>query len=364
MPQTTSTTLAKFKHTIDQVAGDLLVTDKAGRIIYANRAMERRTGYMIDEMIGRSPGKLWGGNMPDNFYAKLWSNIKEKKRPFHAIVKNKHKTKYLYDQNLLITPVLDKRQDINYFLAVYPNKSGSLLPTHLSDAEEMSRWLLSALSNTIVSRRQVRSLIEESGFGKEFFQLLQHGLIEPTRQAIEEKNDDWHWVVVSKTDAESFGKIYQKYTLVIKKYFLRRVGEKNTADDLTQETFTHAFAHRAAFKPDRHVPYSSYLFNIAHNLLVSWYRSYRATSRLDENSFPYPQINRQTPIIYWDARLVTKMLKDSAASIITMRYKADLSIHEIALKIGKSDNAVKLQLARARKILAKKIKDIEAENQT
>lgn len=45
----------------------VVITNRDGIIVYANAGAERHTGYRKEEMMGQSPGKLWGGNMSKEF---------------------------------------------------------------------------------------------------------------------------------------------------------------------------------------------------------------------------------------------------------------------------------------------------------
>lgn len=49
---------------------------------------------------------------------------------------------------------------------------------------------------------------------------------------------------------------------------LRMVQEENTAQDLTQETFLHAFSHLATFQ--RKAKFSTWIWRIAHNLCLNY----------------------------------------------------------------------------------------------
>lgn len=51
----------------------LIITDKNGIILFANKAAERITGFTFDEMKGNTP-RLWGGLMSNEFYKKLWAS--------------------------------------------------------------------------------------------------------------------------------------------------------------------------------------------------------------------------------------------------------------------------------------------------
>lgn len=110
--------LTKFKMATDSVAEQIVITDSEGRIIYANPATEKITGYSIDEIIGKKAGSkdLWGGNMPDEFYKEMWDTIKNKKKPFKGEIKNTRRGGQDYIASAIIAPVLNERGEVVFFV--------------------------------------------------------------------------------------------------------------------------------------------------------------------------------------------------------------------------------------------------------
>src|SRR3989344_1036121 len=94
--------------TFDQMADHIIITDTNANIVYANKAAEKHTGFRQNEILGKTPGDLWGGKMPKDFYERMWYRIKVEKEPFAGEVKNTRKDGSIYWQEVRITPVLDK----------------------------------------------------------------------------------------------------------------------------------------------------------------------------------------------------------------------------------------------------------------
>lgn len=113
--------IAALAEAFDLIDDHVVITDRDGRVIYANYAVQRNTGYRPDEVIGKKPGELWGGNMPKSFYENMWSTISDKKRPFVGEVKNKKKDGTEYWQEVRIFPILDKYSDVKFFIGIEPN---------------------------------------------------------------------------------------------------------------------------------------------------------------------------------------------------------------------------------------------------
>lgn len=105
----------------DVLADHVVVTDAEGNIIYANKAAEKHTGYSFSEMIGKTPGDLWGGQMSKEFYEKMWEQIKRFKIPYAGEVENKNKDGYKYWQELRICPIVDDNGEVKFFIGMEPD---------------------------------------------------------------------------------------------------------------------------------------------------------------------------------------------------------------------------------------------------
>jgi PAS domain S-box-containing protein len=108
----------KFKMATDSTSDHIVITDPEGAIIYANRAVEKITGFKNEEIMGKKAGsrELWGGLMDENFYKKLWDVIKIQKKPFSGEIKNKRKSGELYTSFATISPILDSDGNLKFFI--------------------------------------------------------------------------------------------------------------------------------------------------------------------------------------------------------------------------------------------------------
>lgn len=100
--------LQVFKLVSEYAPIHIIFTDPEGTILYANKAVEKITGYSPKEVIGSNP-RLWGKQMTKSFYRKLWQTIKHKKKLFTAEITNKRKNGELYIADTRIAPVLDEK---------------------------------------------------------------------------------------------------------------------------------------------------------------------------------------------------------------------------------------------------------------
>ena len=105
----------------DLIADHVVITDADGIILYANKAVERHTGFLISEVIGKTPGDLWGSNMEKEFYENMWRTIKTDKIPFRGQVQNRNKDGIMYWQELRIVPILGENGEAKFFIGMEPD---------------------------------------------------------------------------------------------------------------------------------------------------------------------------------------------------------------------------------------------------
>lgn len=77
--------------------------------------------------------------------------------------------------------------------------------------------------------------------------------------------------MASTGDKIAFGELYQRYVDRIYNYCYYRMGNQQDAEDLTGRVFTKALSHIGRYD-ERGVPFSAWLYRIAHNLVANWHR--------------------------------------------------------------------------------------------
>ena len=107
---------AAFRRYVEQCPDAVLVTDLAGRIVYANPAFERMTGYVLRELAGRSPALLKSGMHEADFYRELWSTLLAG-REFRALFANRRKSGEPYYEDKIIRPLFDEAGRATHFVS-------------------------------------------------------------------------------------------------------------------------------------------------------------------------------------------------------------------------------------------------------
>lgn len=153
-------------------------------------------------------------------------------------------------------------------------------------------------------------------------------------------------------DAEAFGDLYLRYLDPIYRYIYFRVGSHDEAEDLTEEVFVRAWEALPTFTP-RGQPFTSWLYRIAHNLVVDYRRRQKPLPMSEESlrtvtaQTPTPEeaVARSQEAEALIAAL--RELDDEEQHVIVLRFVQDLSHSEVAAIIGKSEGASRVIQHRA-----------------
>ncbi|MEK7123159.1 MAG: ATP-binding protein [Patescibacteria group bacterium] len=93
-----------FLQVIRQTSNHVMLTDGNGKIVYANQAAERITGYTLAELKGQTP-RVWGGLMPPAVYSEFWTALK-KGESVEKTVLNRRRNGQLYVAIFTLTPIV------------------------------------------------------------------------------------------------------------------------------------------------------------------------------------------------------------------------------------------------------------------
>ncbi|MEX2245639.1 MAG: sigma-70 family RNA polymerase sigma factor [Dehalococcoidia bacterium] len=162
-------------------------------------------------------------------------------------------------------------------------------------------------------------------------------------------------------DQQALADLYDWYMPRIYRYALARLGHQAEAEDLTEEVFLKMLGAIGDFRW-KEVPFSSWIFRIAHNHVASHFR--RAAQRGGTH------VELTEEIVDWrhdvaavieeritieEVRRAASQLPDAQREVIAMRFAVGLSIAETAKALGKREGNIKaLQhkaVARLQKML-------------
>ncbi len=146
-------------------------------------------------------------------------------------------------------------------------------------------------------------------------------------------------------DEAAFAQLYEEYFDKIYRYVTIRIGDKMEAEDITQQVFLNAIKAISSFKW-KGVPFSAWLFRIAHNQVVDYLRKSkkRVSVPLEESMVasdadPKEAFERKLNI----ERLVsaTKKLTSAQQEVISLRFAGEMSVAQVAKVMGRSEGAIK-----------------------
>ena len=154
-------------------------------------------------------------------------------------------------------------------------------------------------------------------------------------------------VMRAGTDPEAFGELYEKYVRKIYNYIYYRTGNYQDAEDLTARVFQRALLHVGGFE-DKGVPFSAWLYRIAHNLVANWHRdqSRRPVVALDERTAPSGgTIHPETEAILQEEKTmlldIVRDLSPDRQQLLILKFVERLSNAEIAATMGRTEGAIK-----------------------
>jgi RNA polymerase sigma-70 factor (ECF subfamily) len=146
-------------------------------------------------------------------------------------------------------------------------------------------------------------------------------------------------------DAEAFGELYQQHLKPIYRYIFYKVGNATEAEDLTEQTFLKAWEAIGRFR-EQGVPFSAWLFRMAHNLVIDYHRTRHEAAPLDdiidaEARQPGPD---EAAAIRLDIETLQKAiarLTPEQQQVIILRFIQGLDHRDVAAIMGKNEGAVR-----------------------
>lgn len=165
--------------------------------------------------------------------------------------------------------------------------------------------------------------------------------------------DDKKLVDAAKADISNFKLLYEKYFKAVFRYSYKRLGRnRELAEDITSETFVKAIDkfHTYSYQ---NKPFVVWLYTIAHNLIVNYYRSKKENNiSIDANEID--PVKKEDNILdklskeELKERINNKVskLSDELNNLFTLRHTEDLTFAEIGKLLGEKEQTVKMRYYR------------------
>ncbi len=172
-PPTTPLPPQVFRQAVEQAALAISITDGKARILYANPAFQRATGYKAEELAGENQSMLSYKMTPKIVYETLWAQLK-RQRAWNGLLVNRRKDGSRYLADLTITPVLDEMGNTTHYLGMHRDvtemhhlerqvHNQKHLIESVVDAAQVAIALLDDSERVVLDNQEYKKLIGDLG---------------------------------------------------------------------------------------------------------------------------------------------------------------------------------------------------------
>ena len=139
-----------FSTMVEQAPIAISLTDPDARILYANPAFCRQTGYSLEELLNQNHRILASQQTPRSIYQELWQTLLQQ-MPWRGQLINRRRDGSLYLAEVDITPVVNKQGELEHYLAMQRDISASYaLEQRLRNHTTMSEAVLNNIPAAVV----------------------------------------------------------------------------------------------------------------------------------------------------------------------------------------------------------------------
>jgi RNA polymerase sigma-70 factor (ECF subfamily) len=164
-------------------------------------------------------------------------------------------------------------------------------------------------------------------------------------------------VRVADRDREAFEILYRRYVRPVFGLALRRLRDRQRAEDAVQETFTAVWRSAQSYRPERG-PAAPWLYTVARNAIVD-----RQRARVDQpaevpdkaSSEPGPPDQAEASFVAWRVHRALEELPEKEREVLELAYWSELSQSEVAeylhIPLGTVKTRTRSALARLADVL-------------
>jgi RNA polymerase sigma factor (sigma-70 family) len=160
-------------------------------------------------------------------------------------------------------------------------------------------------------------------------------------------------VLLTARDPQAFGAFYARHHDGVERYFIRRVGDRETAADLAAETFAAALVARRRFVPGA-TPAAGWLYTIAARRYVDHQRRCAAAARARESLESEARLVEAVAAPELDGAVEPELLRhlpDDQRRAIAAHVLRAQSYDEIATVTGASQASIRQRVSRGLRTL-------------
>ncbi|MBI2860754.1 MAG: sigma-70 family RNA polymerase sigma factor [Chloroflexi bacterium] len=147
-------------------------------------------------------------------------------------------------------------------------------------------------------------------------------------------------------DEAALTQLYEANFDKIYRYVVIKIGDRTEAEDISQQVFLNAFKSISTFKRQQGIPFSAWLYRIAHNQVVDYLRkkAKRPAVPLEKvmiQAEDDPTMTAERNLDMEQLSQAARQLTSAQREVISLRFAGGLSIAEVASVMSKSEGAVK-----------------------
>lgn len=161
--------IKNLSYVIDQSTDSIMITDRGGNIEYVNSSFEKVTGYVFDEVRGKTPRMLKSGEIPREEFKKIWEIISSGKiwtGKFH----NKKKNGELYWERASIFPIKNSSGVITHYMEIsYDLSNQNKVEDKFHQSEKRFRSLVDSVFDAIISTNEEGNIVSWNIAAEEIF---------------------------------------------------------------------------------------------------------------------------------------------------------------------------------------------------
>lgn len=165
--------------------------------------------------------------------------------------------------------------------------------------------------------------------------------------SIADLSDDEALLRAGQGNSEAFGVLYERYLPRIYNYVYYRTGNPHEAEDLTARVFQRAISNINRYQ-NKGVPFSAWLYRIAHNLVANWHRdrNRRQEVSLEETIEWHPSGEMPETHLVASQELeallkVIRRMPPERQQLLILKFVESLSNAEVGMIMRRSEGAVK-----------------------
>lgn len=163
-------------------------------------------------------------------------------------------------------------------------------------------------------------------------------------------------------DRDAFTSLYEHFVDPIHRYIYFRV-DADDAEDIVETVFVKAWEKIGSYTAGvKGTSFSSWLYRIAHNLIVDHYRLHRTIEQIteeyqEERADHHPGVVTERKIESDILKEGLKHLKDDYQQFLILKYINELSNRDISKLLGKSEGSLRIIQYRALRALRTVLED-------